>query len=119
MEPVMWDALMIEPSFEAVANSNCPIKLLEVLAHRCSVVDNSELQTLATIEQIESLVRQWQRSRGGTAMTTGVFKSHIEIYVQTACKSSGYFTFGSKLWEKYFEDDDITIMDYLGLSAVK
>ena len=55
VEPVMWDAFVIEPSFEAVANSNCPIKLLEVLAHRCSVVDNLEWQTLATIEQIEAL----------------------------------------------------------------
>ena len=49
VEPAVWDALVIELSFEAVANSNCPIKLLEVIAHRCSVVDNSEWQTLATI----------------------------------------------------------------------
>ena len=52
-------------------------------------------------------------------MTTGVFKRHAEIYVQTACKFSAYFTFGSKMWEKYFDEAGITIMDYLALPALE
>ena len=52
-------------------------------------------------------------------MTTGVFKTHIEIYAKTACKSGGYITFGSKLWEMYFDEDGITTMDYFGLSALE
>ena len=52
-------------------------------------------------------------------MTTGVFKRHIEIYVQTACKSGGYFTFEANYGKSIFYEDGITIMGYFGLSALE
>ena len=72
-------------------NSNCPIQLLEVLANRCSVVDIFKWKPMAAVEQIKSSLKQWQRPTGGITMIISVFKRHVEIYVQTACKSGGYY----------------------------
>jgi hypothetical protein len=119
-EVVVWDKLQHDARYTTVMATQCHVQLIELLLETCSTNELSTWESFARLRHIRKSIKYMQKPKNApSAVDTAQYNRHLSVYVGNASRAGGDFVFGTKFYEPFLDDDNETLVSYLGMSATE